>query len=81
MRRLLGRVVVHNGTCILKYYLAGSRREVYTITILQETENELLCSKYEQVTRSTVRAMRLCNKLMRGIVFPEQLKEIVEEQI
>ncbi len=35
MRRLFGRVVVEHGKCILKYYLTGSRKEGYSITILQ----------------------------------------------
>ena len=47
MRRLFGRVVVDHGKCILKYYLTGSRKEGYSITILQEKENEILCSKCE----------------------------------
>ena len=75
MRRLFGRVVVEHGKCILKYYLTGSRKEGYSITILQEKENETLCSKCEQITRSTIDAKRLCYKLVRGIVFPEQLEE------
>lgn len=73
MRRLFGRVVVEHGKCILKYYLTGSRKEGYSITILQEKENETLCAKCEQITRSTIDAKRLCYKLVRGIVFPEQL--------
>ena len=81
MRRLFGRVVVEHGKCILKYYLTGSRKEGYSITILQEKENETLCSKCEQITRSTIDAKRLCYKLVRGIVFPEQLEEIVRDQI
>ena len=68
MRRLFGRVVVEHGKCILKYYLTGSRKEGYSITILQEKENETLCSKCEQITRSTIDAKRLCYKLLRGIV-------------
>ena len=63
------------------YYLTGSRKEGYSITILQEKENETLCSKCEQITRSTIDAKRLCYKLVRGIVFPEQLEEIVRDQI
>ena len=81
MRRLFGRVVVEHGKCILKYYLTGSRKEGYSITILQEKENETLCSKCEKITRSTIDAKRLCYKLVRGIVFPEQLEEIVRDQI
>ena len=81
MRRLFGRVVADHGKCILKYYLTGSRKEGYSITILQEKENETLCSKCEQITRSTIDAKRLYYKLVRGIVFPEQLKEIVKDQI
>lgn len=81
MRRLFGRVVVDHGNCILRYYLTGSRKEGYSIAILQEKENETLCSKCEQITRSTIAAKRLCDKLVRGIVFPEQLEEIVKEQI
>lgn len=81
MKRLLGRVVLHHGEYILKYSLTGNRKKGYSITILQETENEILCSKSEQITRSTIYAMCLYHKLIRGIVFPEQLKEIVDDQV
>ena len=81
MRRLFGRVVVEHGKCILKYYLTGSRKEGYSITILQEKENETLCSKCEQITRSTIDAKRLYYTFVSRIFYPEQLKEIVKDQI
>ena len=69
MRRLFGRVVVEHGKCILKYYLTGSRKEGYSITILQEKENETLCSKCEQITRSTIDAKRLCHNYIFKIYY------------
>lgn len=81
MKRLMGRVVVHQSKSVLKYYLSGSRKEGYSITILHQRENEKFISKCENFTRSIVCASRLCNKLVRGVVFPDQLQEIVADQI
>ena len=79
MTRLMGRVVVHQSTSVLKYYLLGSRREGYSISILLQKANGDLVSTCENITRSTISARSLCNKLTRGIVFPEQLAEIVAD--
>ncbi len=80
MRRLFGKTVVHYENNILSYYLTGSRKEGYAITIRQTKEHEVRCAQCACVDRSTVGAMRLCNRLVRGMVFPEQLQEIMEDQ-
>ena len=81
MKRLMGRVVVHQSKSVLKYYLSGSRKEGYSITILHQNESEDFISKCENITRRTLRAKSLCNKLVRGVVFPDQREEIIADHI
>lgn len=81
MARCIEKVVDYRSMTVLKYYLTGSRREGYTVAILQKRGPERLYSTCKNITRSGVRAIDLFYKLKRGIVFPEQLEEIVADQI
>ena len=80
MKRWKEKVVDGRGKWVLRYYLFGSRKEGYSIVIQHEKETEIIYSKYEKITRNILRARDFWNKLVRGVVFPEQLKEIVEDQ-
>ena len=82
MRRLFGRVVAEHGKMYFKVLLNRKQERRLPITILQEKENETLCSKCETNNqKQQLMQKRLCYKLVRGIVFPEQLEEIVRDQI
>ncbi len=81
MEKMVGKVInIHNST-VLKYYLTGSRRDGYSVSIIQKNGTEQLYAKCENITRSAIRANDLFRKLSRGMVFPEQLPEIVADQI
>ncbi len=81
MQRLLGKVILQQTACVLKYYLSGSRRSGYSVVIVQEKQNQIFYSKCENLTNSIEGAKRFCYKLIRGVVFPEQLQEIVEDHM
>jgi hypothetical protein len=60
----------------LQYYVQGNRQEGYRIKIVAVHLEE---AASECISNDRLEATRIAQKIMKGVVFPENLQEIIDD--
>lgn len=75
MKRLVGKVVLPKSShAKLLYHIEGDTTHGYELVVSKVVEET-----HEFVSKSYQDTMRLAGKIVRGAVFPDSLKEIIDD--
>ena len=79
MRRRIGTVRLAEEKVILVYYLFGSRKDGYGLEVVEKAGGKTKRECCEKITRNRRKIQSLSAAVIRGVVFPGFLAEIVAE--
>ncbi len=78
-RSRIGTIQLPDRRIELRYYIVGSRREGYGLEVIQELDGVTTRECCANITRSRQAARSLGKTLLRGVVFPGYMAELVAE--
>lgn len=79
MKRRVGVVRLPEEKIVLEYHLFGSRKEGYGLEVVEKAGGKTKRECCEKITRNRRKIQSLCAAVIRGVVFPGFLTEIVAE--
>ena len=78
-RECIGTISLPKKGIKLRYFLIFSRSQGYGLEVEQEEESIVICERCTHISDDKQFVLALGRKIARGIVFPADLSEIVED--
>lgn len=78
-RSRIGTIQLPTQNITLKYYVFGCRKDGYGLEIIQETNGVITQECCANISKSQQAVRALGDAVLRGVVFPGYLSELVAE--